>query len=128
MNTKLDLYYLITQGQFTDKTHKPGNYPSPDGFFIYVEEEIITVRRGGSMGAGALEKEWYERKKKIKLNFSFNGETYVREIIVDNINLSVSSTNLIEIDKVIEVNLFDITMDDSKIVDVIKVDISSIDF
>jgi hypothetical protein len=80
------------------------------------------------MGAGSLEKEWYERKKKIKLNFSFNGETYVREIIVDNINLSVSSTNLIEIDKVIEVNLFDITMDDSKIVDVIKVDISSIDF
>jgi hypothetical protein len=129
MNTKLDLYYLITQGQFTDKTHKPGNYPSPDGFFVYVEEEIITVRRGGgSSAAGALEKEWYERKKKIKLNFSFNGETYVREIIVDNINLSVSSTNLIEIDKVIEVNLFDITMDDSKIVDVIKVDISSIDF
>jgi hypothetical protein len=42
------------------------------------------------------------------------------EIIVDNINLSVSSTNLIEIDKVIEVNLFDITMDDSKIVDVIR--------
>jgi hypothetical protein len=40
-------------------------------------------------------------------------------IIVDNINLSVSSTNLIEIDK-IEVNLFDITMDDSKIVDVIR--------
>jgi hypothetical protein len=31
------------------------------------------------MGAGSLEKEWYERKKKIKLNFSFNGETYVRD-------------------------------------------------
>jgi hypothetical protein len=79
------------------------------------------------LGAGSLEKEWYERKKKIKLNFSLMAKLML-EIIVDNINLSVSSTNLIEIDKVIEVNLFDITMDDSKIVDVIKVDISSIDF
>lgn len=127
MSTKLDLYYLVTQGQFTDKIHTPGNYPSPDGFFIYTEEEIITVRRGGSSVAGVLEKEWYERKKKIKLNFSFNGESYVREIIVDNINLSVSSTNLVVIDKLIEINLFDVTLDD-KIVDTIKVDISSIDF
>jgi hypothetical protein len=38
--------------------------------FIYVEEEIITVRRGWWSSAGSLEKEWYERKKKIKLNFS----------------------------------------------------------
>jgi hypothetical protein len=129
MSTKLDLYYLVTQGQFTDKIHTPGNYPSPDGFFIYTEEEIITVRRGGGSSAtgGALEKEWYERKKKIKLNFSFNGQSYVREVIVDNINLSVSSANLVVIDKLIEVNLFDVTLDD-KIVDTIKVDISSIDF
>jgi hypothetical protein len=70
------------------------------------------------MGAGSLEKEWYERKKKIKLLFLM--AKLMLEIIVDNINLSVSSTNLIEIDKVIEVNLFDITMDDSKIVDVIR--------
>jgi hypothetical protein len=64
-------------------------------------------------------RKWYERKKKIKLNFSLMAKLML-EIIVDNINLSVSSTNLIEIDKVIEVNLFDITMDDSKIVDVIR--------
>jgi hypothetical protein len=66
MNTKLDLYYLITQGQFTDKNINLVIIHLR--FFIYVEEEIITVRRGGSMGAGSLEKEWYERKKKIKLN------------------------------------------------------------
>jgi hypothetical protein len=71
MNTKLDLYYLITQGQFTDKNINLVIIHLRWIFYL-CRRRNNTVRRGGSMGAGSLEKEWYERKK-IKLNFSFNG-------------------------------------------------------
>lgn len=121
MDSKLDLYFLATQGQWSDKHEF---VVPPHGFYIYVEEEIITVRKGG--GGNYRSNDWV-RKKKIKLSITYENKIYTKELIIDNINLSVKSSRVLLEEKSIELELYDISMND-QIVENIKLDISDINF
>jgi hypothetical protein len=121
MDTKLDLYFLATQGQWSDKH----NFTvPPHGFYIYVEEEVITVRRQG--GGGTYRKDDWVKKKKIKLSITYENKVYTKELIIDNINLSVKYSRVSLEEKEIELELYDVTLSDNQVMESIKLDISDI--
>ncbi len=112
----LDLYMLITQGQYSPNTEFK---TVGGGYYIYVEEEIIDVppiiRRGGS-GDYSKDGLLYNNKKKIiHLRVrTEDGKLFEKDIILDNINLKVS--NVRQIDNEIIVEVSDASMIDSETV------------
>jgi hypothetical protein len=118
MDINIDLYYLITQGQFSVDNYGKG-FTTPHGFFIYVEEEIIEVpvSRGGTTGGVTIDKNYqdrFKRKKKITLRFEYEGESITKEIIIENENLSVKSTNIHLEEGIVELNLYNVKIEDSE--------------
>ena len=101
----LDIHSLITQGQFSKN---PNTLPTTgDGFQIFIEESIIDVKvpkRGGGGGIGGYT---IEKKKVIYLKVkTHDDKIFQKEIILDNINLSVS--NVREEEKVIHLKVRDV--------------------
>jgi hypothetical protein len=104
----IDLYLLATQGQYSpDRTE----FWTPDGFYIFIEEEIITTRRGGGYGPGAGE---LVKKKRITLHVSGGGISFKETIIVENINLRVDNVNYDTLNNTIKVDLSDVEFTDIK--------------
>jgi hypothetical protein len=106
----LDLYLLITQGQYSPDRSE---YWTPDGFYIFVEEEIVVVPRRGGSGSGLPGEELVKRKK-ITLHVNGDGFTFKKSIFVDNINLKVSDVTYDTLQNIIKVELFDIEFSDIK--------------
>lgn len=97
----LDLYLLITQGQYSPNTEFK-TYAA--GYSIFVEEEIIEVpvRRGGSGAPGDIV---YKKKKRIYLKVKLDdGKVFEKDIILNNVNLSVTDVRQVDKDIIIEVN------------------------
>ena len=103
----LDLYLLITQGQYSPDTEFK---TLSSGWYITVEEDIIDVpiKRGGSSTGGDV---YYKKKKRIYIKVSLeDGKKFEKEILLENINLSVS--NLREVDNQILIEVTDTTFED----------------
>lgn len=103
----LDLFLLITQGQFSK--NKIIGYP--DGYYI-IEEEIISPGGGGGGATiwGAPQPQTSPKKqklqKRIKIKFFLSDKKeFEKEIIVKDINLKVKEVEFIEKNKVIKVRL-----------------------
>lgn len=109
----LDLYSLITQGQFSLTQNfipLPGT-----GWSIIIEEEIIDVpvRRGGG-GSGVIYD--YKKKKRVYLKVkNENGLVFEKELFLENINLKVQNIQQIENRIIIEVKDPKIENSDKKI-------------
>ena len=102
----LDLFLLITQGQFSK--NKIIGYP--DGYYI-IEEEIISPGGGGGGATiwGAPQPQTPSKQKlqkRIKIKFFLSDKKeFEKEIIVKDINLKVKEVEFIEKNKVIKVRL-----------------------
>jgi hypothetical protein len=97
----LDLYLLITQGQYSPNTEFK---TIAGGWYITIEEDIIEVpvRRGGSSTDGG--DIYYKKKKRIYIKVRLDeGKKFEKEILLENINLSVSNVRQSEDQIIIEV-------------------------
>lgn len=83
---ELDLYLLATQGQFSEK----GFITVGNGFFIYIEEEIIDVPKVTTRNRGNVEYKPLTKKKRIYVKVDcFDGNIFEKSIILDDISLTV---------------------------------------
>lgn len=110
-NPSLDLYLLITQGQYSLK----GRTFLSSGYFIETEEIVKPpiVRRYGAGGGGLITPEKEEYKKLITLKVKGPDGSYFRDTIeLDDIDLSVDDVTVQ--DGFIFVSVKDISAPNSK--------------
>jgi hypothetical protein len=111
----IDLYLLVTQGQYSPKVTE---YWTPDGYYIFVEEEeiVVTKKRGG----GAFSEPVIKRRITIKIQVE--DKNYTKTFILNNKNLYVNNVNFITLDNTIKIELKDVRFENINKIVKIKIE------
>lgn len=107
---KLDLMLLATQGQFSDVKGNP--LVDGSGYLLYkVEEDIIIRKRRGGSGGYIYPDRKPKKVKRIRLTFQKESDVKVFETIIEDVNLTFSSYDTIDL-TTINIKLKDIHDED----------------